>query len=191
MLSLLSLKKIKIKYVLCATAILLLVSMSTYYIIFAGGDNSLLSSEAEVIKPENKIKVTANTELVQKIIYLKCNDEEILRTKVPENLVGSSIYQLEKIYPGWTFEKFDSNEVNMTLKVDAYCREHANHMFIGIQDGSVAVFYGKPGIKPIIKEITAIKVDKLMAQDIEELQRGIIVQSAEDLLQTLEGLQSR
>ncbi|MBC8016471.1 MAG: BofC C-terminal domain-containing protein [Sporomusaceae bacterium] len=190
----LQIKKINIKFVLLATSMLLIVGLSAYYIAylsFAEEDKSLPFQETEVIKPEGKIKINANTDLVQKIVYLKCNDEELLRTKPTEKLVGLTIYQLQKVYQGWVFDKFDNDEVDMSLKVDSYCREHANNMFVGISDDNVAIFYGKPGSRPIIKEKTNIKASQLMAEDVEELKHGIVVSSQEELLRTLEGMQSR
>lgn len=188
------LKKINKKLAFLGAGLILCIGMLAYYISyhsFVGENGSFSLEETEVAKSEGKIKVTPDTELVQKIIYLKCNDEEILRTKPTEKLVGLSIYQLQKVYQGWTFDKFDRDEVNMTLRVDNYCREHANNMYIGIQDGRVAVFYGKPGSRSIVKEKTNIPINKFMAQDIEELRHGMIIQSQEELLRTLEGMQSR
>ena len=173
---------------------LLLVGISAYYISylsFKGENKSLLPQETEVVKQEGKIKIANHTDLVQKIVYLKCNDEEVLRTKPTEKVVGLTIYQLQNIYHGWVFDKFDTNEVHMTLKIAGYCREHANNIFIGIQDGRVAVFYGKPDSKRIVKEVTNIEINKLMEQDVEELQQGLVVSSTEELLRTLEGMQSR
>lgn len=190
----LPLKKNNTKFVLLTIGMLLIVGMSAYYIFnlsSAGEDKLLLPQETEVVKQEGKIKIIANTDLVQKIIYLKCNDEEVLRIKPTEKLVGLTIYQLQNVYQGWIFDKFDRDEVQMTLKIDGYCREHANNMFIGIQDGRVAVFYGKPDSKRIVKEVTNIPVNKLMVQDVEELQQGLAVSSTEELLSTLEGMQSR
>lgn len=194
LLSLLPFKKVNKKFVFLATGILLLVGMMTYYMAYlsVSDENKFLSAdETEVAKQEGKIKITSQTDLVEKIVYLKCNDEEIVRTKPTEKIVGLTIYQLQRVYQGWGIDKFDKDEVTMTLKIDAYCREHTNNMFIGIQDDKVAVFYGKPGPKAIIKEITTISVGSLRNQDIEELQRGMIVQSTEELLRTLEGMQSR
>ena len=187
-------KKNNIKILLLATSMFLMIGLSAYYIgylSFTEEDKSFPFQETEVIKPEGKIKINANTDLVQKIIYLKCSEEEILRTKPTEKLIGLTIYQLQKVYQGWVFDKFDSDEVDMTLKVDSYCREHANNMFIGISDGHVAIFYGKPGSKPIIKEKTNIKASQLMTEDVEELKNGITVGSKEELLRTLEGMQSK
>ncbi|MDR3562710.1 MAG: BofC C-terminal domain-containing protein [Negativicutes bacterium] len=149
-----------------------------------------LPMEAEVAK-DSKLKVTANTDLVQKILFLKCNDEEVYRTKPAENLVGLSLYQVQKVYNGWTIDRFDAQEVDLSLKVDSYCREHANNQFVGAKDGFVAVFYGKPGAKAIVKEITDIPLSRLSGEDVDELRRGLVVQSREDLLRTLEGMQSR
>lgn len=187
-------KKVNKKFVLVTTGMLLVIGIMAYYLAylsFTGEDRSLSLEETEVSKQEGKIKTTAHTDLVQKIMYLKCNDEEVIRTKPTEKLVGLTIYQLQKVYQGWMIDKFDSDEVHMTLKVDSYCREHANNLFIGIQDDKVAVFYGKPGSKSIVKEITNIPLSSLMSQDIEELKHGMIVQSTEELLRTLEGMQSR
>ena len=79
----------------------------------------------------------------------------------------------------------------MSLKVDSLCREHANNMFIGVKDGFVAVYSGKPGPKAIVKEVTRITASGLSGPDVEELRRGLVVQSREELLRTLEGMQSR
>jgi hypothetical protein len=148
-------------------------------------------TEAELVKQDAKIKISANTDLIQRIIYLKCNDEEVFRTKPASNLVGLNYQQVQKIYSGWNIDKFDTAEVEMTLKVDSYCREHANNMFLGIRDGYIAIYYGKPGPKAIVKEVTNIPVNKLMPQDVEELRRGMEIKSREELLRTLEGMQSR
>ncbi len=64
-------------------------------------------------------------------------------------------------------------------------------IFVGIKDGYVAVYYGVPGSKQIVKSVTAIPVTQLTSMDIEELTKGLIVENKEDLLRTLEGLQSR
>jgi len=147
--------------------------------------------ETEVAKQDSKIKIASNTDLIQRIVYLKCNDEEIFRTKPAANLIGLNYQQVQKVYSGWAIEKFDVSEVEMTLKVDSYCREHANHMHLGIKDGYIAIYYGKPGPKAIVKEVTNIPINRLMPQDVDELRRGLEVQTREELLRTLEGMQSR
>ncbi|MDR3592927.1 MAG: BofC C-terminal domain-containing protein [Negativicutes bacterium] len=179
--------------IILASSVLAAVFALAYYF----GAYSLLKElppklplETEVAR-DSRIKITASTDLVQKILYLRCNDEEVFRTKPAENLIGLNIYQLQKVYNGWTIEQFDTQTVEMSLKVDSYCREHANNMFIGMKDEFVAVYYGRPGPKAIVKEVTAIPVSRLSGEDAEELRRGLVVKNREDLLRTLEGMQSR
>jgi len=146
--------------------------------------------DAEVARQDQKIKITAATDFTQKIIYLKCGDEEIFRTKPADNLIGLHLAQIQKVYTGWTIDKFDSQDVVMSLKVDSYCREHANNMFLGVKDGYVAVFAGRPGPRAILREITRIPVQQLSAADVAELRQGMVVKAREELLRTLEGMQA-
>jgi hypothetical protein len=173
--------------------LILLLSVIGYYslMIYPDAKLPIPQQTSEFVKQDGKIKISPDTFLVQKITYTKCKDTEVFRTKPPDNLIGLNYNQVQKIYSGWTIEKFDTNEVEMTLTVDSLCREHANNMFIGTKDGYVTVFYGVPGPKAIVKEITKIPVNVLMPQDIQELRQGLVIQTKEELLRTLEGMQAR
>ena len=186
----LSISKNAKKYILVAIGTASILLSGYYFYNYQQLKNERFEPQ-EVTKQDSKIKVTPNTDLVQKIMYTKCGDEETLHTKPPENLIGLNYSQVQKVYPGWNIEKFDTNEILLTIRIDSFCREHANNMFVGIKDGYVAIYYGKPGAKAILKEVTKIPVAKIMQQDREELKQGLPVQSREELLRTLEGLQSR
>lgn len=147
--------------------------------------------DTEVAKQDTKIKITANTDFTQKITYLKCGDDETFLSKPADNLVGLTAAQVQKVYTGWTMDKFDTQEVVLSLKIDSYCREHANNTFIGVKDGYVTVYSGRPGPRAIVKEITKIPVQQLTSEDVEELKRGMVVKSREELLRTLEGMQAQ
>ncbi|MGI6092177.1 MAG: hypothetical protein GX348_03410 [Veillonellaceae bacterium] len=181
------------RQILAIAGVVLAIGCAAYYLVSYNNveNKPLVPQETEVAKQDSKIKINSNTDFVQKIVYLKCKDEEVLRSKPADNLIGLNYFQVQKVYQGWTIDKFDNLEVVMTLKVDSFCREHANNMFIGVKDGYVAVFYGRPGPKAIVKEVTKISINKLHPQDAEELKRGMVVQSREELLQTLEGMESR
>jgi hypothetical protein len=184
--------KIGRQRLLLASAIgALLLGLAAYFGGFLASDGLKSPPNTEVARQDAKIKISANTELIQKIVYLKCGDEEVFRTKPADNLVGLNINQVQKVYAGWTIDKFDSQEVEMSLKVGSYCREHANNMFIGLKDGFVAVFYGKPGPRAIVREVTRIPANNLSPEDQEELRHGMVVQSREEVLRVLEGMQSR
>ncbi|MDU4960662.1 MAG: BofC C-terminal domain-containing protein [Sporomusaceae bacterium] len=150
-----------------------------------------LQPQSEQVQHDAKLKLTADTMLNQKMVYKQCGDEETVRSRPPESYVGMTLEQLQAAYPNWNIEYFDAAEVRMTLDIDNFCREHANGMYIGVKDGYVTVFYGRPGLKPVVKEVTTIATKHLMAEDIAELEKGIIVNSKEELLRTLEGMQSQ
>ena len=183
----------KLRIVLSALLIVSLCISAWYWIQSPpkGVYPPIVQQETEVSKQDSKIKISANTDILQRIVYTKCNDEESFRTKPADSLIGLTYQQFQKVYSGWVIQKFDTLDVEMTLRVDSLCREHANNMFIGVKDGYVAIFYGKPGNKPILKEVTKIPVTKLMTEDAEELRRGMVVQSREELLRFIEGLESR
>lgn len=186
-------KSTKIRAALTVLCILLACT-GVYYFVRPSANSDMppaLPRETEVAKQDAKIKITSTTDIVQRIVYLKCNEEETFRTKPADNLIGLNYQQIQQIYSGWTIEKFDTPEVEMSLKVNSLCREHANNMFIGVKDGYVAVFHGKPGGKAILKEVTKIPITKLVSGDAEELKHGMIVQSREELLRFIEGLESR
>nr|WP_092067203.1 BofC C-terminal domain-containing protein [Dendrosporobacter quercicolus]NSL46460.1 BofC C-terminal domain-containing protein [Dendrosporobacter quercicolus DSM 1736]SDL51262.1 BofC C-terminal domain-containing protein [Dendrosporobacter quercicolus] len=187
-------RKIGKKQAFLAGSILAVVCLLTYYFVYYPGSQDgypLLPQETQVAKQDNKIKISGNTNIKQRIQYLKCKDEEVITTKPAEHIIGLNYQEMQKVYSGWTIDKFDDLEVEMTLKVDSFCREHANNMFLSIKDGYVAVYYGKPGARAVLKEVTAIPVKHIMPQDIEELKRGLVVNSREELLRTLEGMQAR
>lgn len=182
--------------VLLAAGIIFVTAAAAVFAVYGGGLLSWPAKErpardAEVAKQDPKVKVTATTDFAQKISYLKCGDEEVFRTKPADNLIGLNLAQVQKVYTGWTIDKFDSQEVEMSLKVDSYCREHANNMFLGVKDGFVAVFYGRPGPRALVREVTRIPVQQLSGADLEELRHGMVVKSREELLRTLEGMQAQ
>ncbi len=149
------------------------------------------SIEQKVIKNESESKISQDTVIVQKMIYIQCNDIETYKTKPGMNLIGLTRAQLQNVYPDWIIDSFSAREVVMHHNVNGLCREHANSTYIGIKDGFVTIFYGKPGKNAIVKEITNISIDQLMPQDIKDLRKGIVIENREKLLRTLEGLQSR
>ncbi len=190
MLPFLQSKRMRVTLGIIAISITVIAVMTALFIPL-GKDYRGSDKDAQAARQDGKIKVTAETNMVQTIHYLKDGEDEVFRTKPADNLIGLNYDQIVKMYPDWTIEKFDTDAVEMSLSVDSYSREHANNTFIGMQDGYVAIFYGKPGPKALLKEKTQIAVSSLTPQDLEELKQGIVVQSREELMRTLEGLGSR
>jgi hypothetical protein len=174
--------------------LVLIIACAAYYVSKSppfGENLPGIPQESEMVRQDAKIKVNGQTDIVQTILYLKCGDEEVFRTKPAERLIGLSYDQVQKVYAGWLIEKFDTSEITMSLQVNSLCREHANNMYVGIHNGFIAVYYGKPGSKSVLKEVTTIPITQLTEQDLAELQRGLLVHSKEELLKTIEGMYSR
>lgn len=183
--------KITKSSIIIITGIVVAACLACYYYANFTGYKHFAAQESETANSGLANKVTAETNLTQKIKYAKCNDEETFHSKANEVLIGLNIEQMQNVYSGWNMEYFDGHEAVMSLVVDGLCREHANNMYIGIKDGHVAVFYGKPAQNPIVKEINQIVADRLPPQDLLELKNGMVVENKENLLRTLEGMQSR
>lgn len=151
----------------------------------------MISKNQEVSMIDNKIKVRADTLIVQTFFYSKCNEQETIQFKPDKNLVGMDYKTFQSQYSKWNIENFSEEKITMSLQVNDYCREHKANMFLGIKDGYVAIFYGKPGPKAILKEITKTPVSNLQPQAIEEIKQGLIFSSKAEMLYILEGMQSK
>lgn len=143
----------------------------------------------EVAQKDLNIKVAPQTDIVQKIKYTKCGEEEIQQKKAGPELAGLTLQQIQQVYTGWSIDTFDTREIVLSLNVDDYCKKHSDHMFLGVHEGLVAVFYGEPGPQALLKEETSIPLQDIQPQDRLELEKGIVVKDRSELLQTLEGLQ--
>lgn len=156
---------------------------------FVGNEGA--TQEQQVSKVDNTIKIMPNTNIVQTTFYTKCKDQEVLTLEVNENEIGMNYQEFQMSYPKWNIESFGLKQITMSSQDDAYCKEHLGHQFIGIQGNYVAVFYGKPGEKPELKEITQIATKNLQPQAADEIRQGIVFQSKEEMLKILEGLHSK
>lgn len=118
-------------------------------------------------------QIAANTDVVQKTTYLRCNDEQVFNGKAPADMIGLNQEQLRQTYPEWTINQFDPHELQISIRIDALCREHASNLYLGISDGFVAIFNGTPVMKPVVKEVTKIRVAELAPEEAEKLRRGV------------------
>lgn len=172
------------------TLLLVVVCIGCLALLYSSWVKSDQYQQSETAKQPNQVKILSNADLVQSLHYTKCNDEKTVRSKVDQKLIGMDSKEFQKLYPDAVITKFEETEVAITLPVEGYCEEH-NATFLGVKDGYVVVYRGIPGNKAIVKEFTPISIKSLLPQDIEELSRGIPVFSNEELLRTLEGMQTR
>lgn len=140
---------------------------------------------------DRSMRIAGDTVLEQIYFYQKCQEREIIASKPANNLIGLDYRAFQQQYDEWNIETFSSNRVVMSLNVDDYCREHKANMFLGEKDGKVAVFYGRPDKKPILKEVTDMPVGTLQEQAVAEIKQGLPFSSKAEMLYILEGMQAK
>ncbi|ADL12241.1 BofC C-terminal domain-containing protein [Acetohalobium arabaticum] len=208
----------KKKIILISLVIILLASVITYFGLDLRNNESTpqkedrIKSEAEeditqsqqkfsqLIKEkreefETKLELTEerlltgpNPSLIFKTYYTRCGDIVVDHKKAKNEF---EINNLVAKYPQWTLAKKGKERIILKRRVDKVCPEHKEEMYLGIKDGTVAIFYGNPDDEQeILKRKTNISVDLLPAEEIESLKEGIIVESQKELLALLEGLSS-
>lgn len=137
-----------------------------------------------------EIRLNSDAVLRQVVYHRKCDESTTVDVEAVQ-VAGLDYVQFQARYPRWNIESFRPDKVVMSLQNDDLCDNHKENMFIGVYNGKVAIFYGSPSGKPVLKEQTKITVDELNAQTLDELKNGITVQSKEELLMILEGLNSK
>lgn len=147
--------------------------------------------ERQVVKTDNSIKIKPDAKILQTVFYAKCKDQEKSEAPPKAAEVGLDYTSFQALYPLWNIESFGADQIIMSLSKDDVCAEHAKNRFIGVQGDYIAVFYGKPGEKPALKELTGIAAQSLHPQALEEVKQGIAFGSNEEMLQILEGLHGR
>jgi len=112
-------------------------------------------------------------------------------------MAAADARELRRLYPGWHAvsgggEAGEAGGTGGALvlerREDGYCTDDTYYRHLGIRDGRVAVFWGKPGPGARLKEVTAIKVSDLLAEDRQRLEKGIALLGDDAVSRSLEGL---
>lgn len=133
-----------------------------------------------------EIRLVKNGRLRFKTYYIKCGH-------MKENIIPSQDYlgftksQLKKEFSDWEIEQFTPDEAVLIRQSDGICDEH---YYIGILEGYVVLFQGRPDLPSKAIEKTDILVDVLRLEDRKILEKGLIIDSEEEFLKIKEGLTS-
>ncbi|MFO7152968.1 MAG: BofC C-terminal domain-containing protein [Bacillota bacterium] len=145
-------------------------------------DRSVKNTET-VQLPEEALEAGAKVIFITR--YEECGHEE--RNEVPAdgNYEGYTESRLREEFKEWKLEAFSHDEAVLTRSVDGLCEEH---YYIGIYEGYVALFQGKPGKDSKLLELTDIKAGILKEEDRKLLEDGIVINSRDEFLKIREGL---
>lgn len=136
-------------------------------------------------------RVGENTIFEQTIYYRDCKESEVMREKASAKVIGMTRGEVEKLYHEWQITSFDNEVVTLQISVDGVCKEHKKDQFVGLKDGVVGIYYGKPNENAVLKESLTIDAAMLVEQVQEALKNGIPFQTEEEKLRILEGIQAR
>ncbi|NLK09236.1 MAG: hypothetical protein GX316_11160 [Firmicutes bacterium] len=105
---------------------------------------------------------------------------------LPTALAGLTLDEVRNIHPDWRVLSFAPEK--LTVKVpDITIESLYGHLsFLGIYDGKVAVFQGKPGIYEQVVHTTQIPVTSLPDFEVDNLKEGIPYSGEEELSVLLE-----
>gem|GEM_PF-5454398 len=157
-----------------------------------GLEETHVSGQAAVGGPAVPV-IGPATRLVVRTTYLKC-DRTVEETIAPEpDTVGLSLEALRRFHPAWTVVDFTPERVVVREVKDAWCPgmdpgEMERYRTIGIRDGRVTVFWGKPRTDQPVKETTVFPADALQPPDLRLLEQGYVLEGDEAVAQYLEGL---
>lgn len=132
--------------------------------------------------------IAGSTPLIIRVIYQDSVLEEVVG--IPEAFVGLKVEELASISGKWSVDSYSKGE-GLVLKqtLESLPAEYENYQHLGINNGHVAIFYGREGAD-FLKQETGIDVNDLPSEEEKKLSDGIEVETEEELLTVLESLLS-
>ncbi|OLS01663.1 BofC C-terminal domain-containing protein [Tissierella creatinophila] len=190
-------KKNKFIIIFTISAGLFLLSFSLgYQLVMQKPNQKLISSETNKAKKTDKDiaiikeeeKITPNTIVEERVLYKECGDL-IINNKTPSTTI---INMTKEEYDNHLMKEssflriisFSSNKIVLWGEKDFMCDKH---FIIGEEDGKIAIFkIGPQGERVLDKIFEDYPVEMLMELDQEKIEKGIRIDSEEELSDVLE-----
>lgn len=179
-----------------ALGLVAIISFTFSFLAFYQNNGHKYLSKSDMLTGEKADKqktalINENTEIITRVIYEQTGQEELNKIKPTQEMIGLSKKDLEEIYNGWIIDEFSPAKVQLTLRVGRQAEGVIlPKYYLGIKDGYVAVYKKTPSTQATLKQLTKIPIKSLPEQETKDLERGIQVQSEQELLEILEGLSS-
>ncbi|WP_425446039.1 BofC C-terminal domain-containing protein [Dethiothermospora halolimnae] len=161
-------------------------------IIYKGSnDGTDIEQEAPFTSNENKC-IGPNTEVVYKTHYRRCGHTIEEKKPSDDYMVNMTEEQLNdfiiKEHPSWKLKSFSNDKIVIEIEKNHLCPEH---YIIGIKDGNLAIYkVNKDGEKILKMKYKDSNILMLKKIDQEKLERGIVVDSLEEVDSVLEDYMS-
>lgn len=152
-----------------------------------------LEKDSEDIKDDTAMdyisepKITPDTRLIFKTTYLRCGHTVIDRKTVKESLVGLNRKELLKLYPDWSVEKFENEEVILCIHKESAC---PGHYVLRAEEDCVAIYEIVEGGQEVFIETTDIPLSILRLGDQHRIRQGLLLDNIDEVNRYLEDLGS-
>lgn len=140
-------------------------------------------TEIAYIKDSFPQRINEDTILVVRKYFKGCGHIIEEKSNISKEFVNMTKEDFKSLFSGWEIDAFNSKYVVISRTFNGYCQ---NHFIISIKDNRVAIFYSQPVDGDNLKLITPISVDNLPEKEVEDLKKGIVVNSFEDAIKIVE-----
>lgn len=127
---------------------------------------------------------TPNTQLIFKTYYNSCRHTLEKAVQAGNDEINMNEQQLKEKYNHWRITGYSPPIVEFSRNIDTYC---PNHYIIGVDDGYITIYVYDENGKKTLHEKTDIPAAPLTPEDQQALEGGIVVDTKEQMEQTLEG----
>ena len=128
-------------------------------------------------------KVSANSQLILKKYYTKCEHTLNEYVEMPEELVNMTEEEVINQYPDWEVIGFEPNKVTLYKEFDDVCGEHFK---LRVEDGKVVIYLVNQDGTESIYEKTEISSEYLTETDLINMQDGLEIFGREELNKIIE-----
>lgn len=126
----------------------------------------------ENLNPSSKIGIETGFHYL--VTCLPSGTVVTLKGAAPSQALGLDLGQFRSLFPLWHVVSFTPQLVELAAEIQADPKTLEDTLFLGVYEGKVAVFFGRPGGDFfLLKEVTAIPVTRLLPEDRRRLQEGV------------------
>lgn len=157
--------------------------------------NDVSKIETNIIKAESGTKkrvldedsiLTSNKTILS---FEEKNSNEEVKTfnrVIPQEFIGMTKSEIVENYNEWTVTQFSSEEIEL----ERYIELPKPMYILSIEDGEMVIYYKDVNGDITVDEKIGIYTDVLPEADVENLKKGIVYESKEDILKILENYDS-
>lgn len=144
-----------------------------------------INSQKEEIEQVNvkEEKITANTEMILKKYYKKCEHTLNEVVELPVELVNMTEKELQEQYKDWEVIGFSQNKIILYKELDCECGEHFK---LKIEDDKIVIYKKEENGEEKLYQKTDISSEYLTEADLINMEAGLEIFGKEELNKIIE-----